>query len=114
MSEATKIKASGKRKDVIYYVHVAIILFLMFGFPQLGPYGPLSEMGMHALGIFISLLWAWTFVDFIWPSILAMVAVGLTGFMTIDESFASGFGNATTLNIMFIFGLAAFMTASGL
>ena len=114
MSEAAQGKSSGKKKDIVYYIHVVIILFFMFGFPQLGPFGPLSEMGMHALGIFISLLWAWTFVDFIWPSILAMVAVGLTGFMTIDQSFASGFGNATTLNIMFIFGLAAFMTASGI
>lgn len=113
MSEISHASTSGEKKDIFYYINVIIMLLLMFGFPHLEPMGPLSQQGMQAVGIFLGLLWAWTFVDFIWPSILGMVAIGLTGYMTIDQAFASGFGNATTLTIVFVFALAAYMTSTG-
>lgn len=86
----------------------------MFVFPLLPPMGPLTEMGMKALGIFLGLLWAWTFVDFVWPSLLGMVAVGLSGFMTIDQAFTAGFGNTTTIMIAIVFILAGFLTTTGI
>jgi len=113
MGEVSHASTQSEKNDVFYYINVVIMLLFMFGFPQLSPLGPLTEQGMAAVGIFLGLLWAWTFVDFIWPSILGMVAIGLTGFMTIDEAFASGFGNSTTLTIVFVFALAAYMTSTG-
>lgn len=43
-----------------------------------------------------------------------MVAVGYTGFMTVDKAFGTGFGNTTVIMIACIFTLAAFMTSTGI
>jgi len=86
----------------------------MFGFQFIPPIAPLTHQGMQAVGIFIGLLWAWTFVDFIWPSFLGMIAVGYTGFMTVDQAFTAGFGNTTTIMVAAVFVLAAYMTSTGI
>lgn len=112
MSHA-EFSTASKKKDSLYYIHVVIMLALMFGFQFLPEFSTLTHQGMQALGIFLGLLWAWTFVDFIWPSLLGMVAVGLTGFMTIDAAFTAGFGNTTTILVFFVFTLAAYLTATG-
>ncbi len=104
---------SSKNKDIFYYIHVVIMLFFMFGFPRLAPIEPLTAQGMHAVGIFMGLLWAWTFVDLLWPSILGMVAVGLSGFMTIDAAFNSGFGNTTVIMVAACLVFAGYLTATG-
>lgn len=100
-------------KDTMYYIHIAIMLFFMFGFQYLPVIEPLTKLGMQTVGIFLGLLWAWTFVDLLWPSLLGMVAVGLTGFMTIDKAFTTGFGNQTTLLVFFVFAFAAYLTSTG-
>lgn len=104
--------SSGK-KDTSYYIHSLIVILFMFAFPQLTPIEPLTAQGMWALGIFIGLLWAWTFVDFIWPSILGMCAVGLSGFMTIDAAFNAAFGNTTVIMVAVCFIFAAYLTQTG-
>ncbi len=102
------------RGDASYYIHVVIMLFWMFGFKYISPIAPLTKQGMAAVGIFMGLLWAWTFVDFIWPSFLGMIAVGFTGFMTVDQAFTAGFGNTTTIMVAAVFVLAAYMTSTGI
>ena len=106
--------AINMRKNISYYVHAGISIILMFGFQYVPAIPPLTHLGMQTLGIFLGLLWAWTFVDLIWPSILGIVAVGLSGFMTIDEAFSTGFGNTTTLLVFFVFIFAAFLTDTGI
>ncbi len=106
--------SSNSKKSTMYYVHSAIILGFMFGFQFVPVIEPLTPLGMQTMGIFLGLLWAWTFVDLIWPSIMGIIAVGLTGFMTIDQAFSNGFGNTTTLLIFFVFIFAAFLTETGI
>ncbi len=102
-------------KGKVYYINAAISLFLMFVFPRIfAPIEPLTEQGMHAVGIFFGLLWAWCFVDFIWPSLLSIVAVGLSGFMGIGAAFTNGFGNATVIMLFFCFVFAGYLGQSGL
>lgn len=114
MSHVDHASTSSKRSDLSYYIHVAIMLFWMFGFQFISPISPLTHQGMQAVGIFMGLLWAWTFVDFIWPSFLGMIAVGFTGFMTVDAAFTAGFGNTTTIMVSAVFVLAAYMTSTGI
>ena len=64
---SSAITNTGRKKDLIYYVNVCIMLAFMFGFGYLPPVLGLTPLGMHALGIFIGLLWAWTAVDLLWP-----------------------------------------------
>lgn len=114
MSSVEHASTSSKRSDMSYYIHVIIMLFWMFGFQFIPPIDPLTHQGMQAVGIFMGLLWAWTFVDFIWPSFLGMIAVGYTGFMTVDQAFTTGFGNTTTIMVAAVFVLAAYMTSTGI
>lgn len=102
-------------KGISYWINSVIVLTLMFVVPRIiSPIAPLTEQGMHAICIFLALLWAWSFVDFIWPSLLSLIAVGLSGFMKIEAAFTSGFGNSTIIMLFFIFILTAYMTSTGL
>lgn len=105
---------SSKKKDIFYYVNVCIMLAFMFGFGYLPPILGLTELGMHALGIFIGLLWAWTAVDLLWPSILGMIAVGLTGWCSIQQAFSTGFGDSTIILVFFMFAFAEYLQQTGL
>lgn len=79
------------------------------------PFNPgISEVGMQSLGIFIGVLWGWTFVSMIWPGLLGMVAIGFTGIVTVKESLLSGFGADLTMVTLFVFIFAAYMDESGL
>lgn len=111
---STTAETMAFKKDSVYYVHVAIVMFFMFGFGKLPPVGPLTPIGMEGLGIFISLLWAWTFVDLLWPSLLSILAVGLTGYMPLKQAFFVAFGDDTVLMILFVFVFAAYMNMVGI
>ena len=51
-----------------FYIDFAIIILLMIGFGFLPPIGPLTQVGMQTLGIFISLIYAWSRGQMIWTS----------------------------------------------
>lgn len=90
------------------------MLAFMFGFGYLPPVLGLTPLGMHALGIFIGLLWAWTAVDLLWPSLLGMVAIGLTGWCSIQQAFSTGFGDSTIILVFFMFSFVEYLQQTGL
>ena len=103
-----------QNRNVVYYIHSVIVIAFMFGFRYLPSIAELSPIGMQALGIFLGTLYGWTFVDMMWPSLLCLLAVVLTGNGTIASVFQAGFGaNVTTMTI-FILALAAYFEQSGL
>lgn len=102
-----------KNKDIGYYVNVIIVLLFMFGFGFLPPFGQLTVLGMHTLGIFIGMLWGWSTIGFIWPSLLGLIAVGLTGFMSIQAAFAMGFSDNSTMMVFFMFVFTDYMNRTG-
>lgn len=102
-------KTSGR-----YYFHVMIMLLFYFGFGFLPPIGQITKIGMGVLGVFFGLVYAWLFIDMLWPSFLGLAALGLTGYCTVTNAFIAGFGNSTFLQIFFFFILAAYAEHSGL
>lgn len=102
-------------KDWVYWLHSLITVALMFGVGYLQPWGSLNVIGMKVLGIFIGLLWGWTFIGFVWPSMLGVIALGLSGYQTVAQALTGGFGavNNTVLCI-FLFIFAAYMDKIGL
>jgi len=104
--------APGKSK--LFYVHVAITLFFMFGFGFLSPLEPITPLGMKLVGIFIGLIYAWSTTTMIWPSLLGMVAVVLSGVVDLKTLFADGFGNNTVVFILLVFIFAAAIEETGL
>ncbi len=96
-----------------YYFNVAICLALTFGFGYLPPIGGMTALGMKAIGIFFGVLWGWIFIDLGWPSLLGIFAVGMTGYMTVAQSFATAFSDSQTLQMILVLALVAYLEESG-
>ena len=87
------------------YINSAIGLILMFGIGLLPPVEPLTKAGMQIGGVFIGLLYLWTFVDILWPSLLGLSALALSDLTNISGVLAASFGNSTVILMIFILAL---------
>lgn len=112
------MEASANQKrskgNLWYYFHAVVVLVLMFGFGYLPPLEPLTVMGMKIIGIFLGCLYGWVFVELIWPSLLGILAIMLTGFMTAKEALNSSFGDPLVLMLFFILIFCATIDHYGL
>lgn len=87
MSTAT----SGRNKNTIYYVHIAIFLLITFGVGFLPPFAQITPVGMRVLGAFLGAVYGWLFIALDWPSLIALLALGISGYAaTTHELFISG------------------------
>lgn len=103
------------KKDYTFYIHVIITLFFMFIFGRIvPPVGPLTQMGMHCLGILIGVIYAWTTTSLIWPSFLGMVAMVTNGAYTMTEWLPLSFANSTVVFLLLIFAFTQVISDSGL
>lgn len=106
--------AEKKPKDLSYCIKSLIGIFLMFGFAYLPVIPPLTPLGMQLLGIFIGLIFLLCTVDIIWPSMLAIIALGLTDYCTVAEAVSSGFGSELVWILLMMGMLSAGMANSGM
>lgn len=105
----------AKSKDVMFYVHIAVILFFMFGFGRIfAPVSSLTPLGMQLLGVFIGVLYGWTFCGILWPSIMGWVAICSTGMLDAASYIKSSFGNDTIVFIIFASIFTGVLKESGL
>ena len=101
---------TAKTRGIRFYLHLAIGLFLMFFMIFFGehfePIYPLTEVGMQIVGVFLGVIWLWCFVGFLWPSLLALVAFGLTDFGTFPQVLTMSFGH--TVPVLLLFSMILF------
>ena len=91
-----------EKRTAWFYVHTAIGLFLMFVAGHiLEPVYPLTDVGVQVLAVFVGVLWLWCFVGFLWPSLLALVAFGLTDFAPFATTINSAFGAGVPILLLF-------------
>jgi len=64
-----------KRVNIIHYI---ICAALCLGFRFLPPFMGLTESGMGIMGTFIGAVYGWVLIDLLWPSVMALVGIGLT------------------------------------
>ena len=118
MSDLAKEETGlGKKRksDATYWINTAITIALMWGIGCLSPWGSLSPLGMKVLGIFIGLLYGWTTIGFVWPSLMGVIALGLSGYQAVPQVLSAGFGAAqNTVVCFFLFVFAAYMDRIGL
>ncbi|MFZ7101539.1 MAG: SLC13 family permease [Peptococcaceae bacterium] len=107
------IKPQSKR-DTVYYLHTLIFLFITFGFGLLPTFSTVSEMGMKILGIFIGALYGWIFLGLIWPSLICLLALPLSGYMNAKAMFNDSFGDPVVQMMFFIFVFCATISHYGL
>lgn len=104
--------AQTGKKD-FFYVHVIVYFVLTFGFGLLPPIG-VTAYGMKIIGVFLGLIYGWTFLGFVWPSLFSMIALGFTGYNTPPNIIAAGIGHPTVLFTIFVFIFVEYCRASGL
>ena len=99
----TTAEKSKSGVSVKYCVNSAISLILMFGFGYLPPIGPITQLGMQILGIFLGMVYGWIFVSIPWPSLAGLIALIQTGYMSSGEVIKSSFGDTNVMLMFFIF-----------
>lgn len=96
------------------YIYSLISIVIMFGFRYIPPIESITPIGMQILGILLGAIFAYCTVGMIWPSILALILLGLVdGYNTIDV-FRDSFGHTV---VLYMFGLLLFgsiLESSGL
>ena len=98
-------------KDKVYITNIGIAL--MFGIGLLPPLGPVTPVGMQVAGVFLGLLYLWSTVEIIWPSILGVIALGMTKYTSIPTVLKDGMGNSVIWQLVMIMILAQALTDSG-
>ncbi|MFZ7101075.1 MAG: SLC13 family permease [Peptococcaceae bacterium] len=101
MAKAVTTSTAPKANNFLYIFHCVIGLFLMFGFGMIKPIAPLTPVGMQVLGIFAGLIYLWSFVSVLWPSLLGLLALGLSDYATMPQVLFNGFGDKIPILVLF-------------
>lgn len=65
----------AQKKDR-YAIHLFVTLIIMAVFRFIPPPGSVTSYGMAILGVFIGLIYGWTFIGLLIPSLFGAVHVG--------------------------------------
>lgn len=105
--------SSETQKKDLFYLHVIIYFLLTFGVGLLPPIG-VTAYGMKIIGVFLGLVYGWTFLGFAWPSLFSMIALGFTGYDTPPNIIAAGIGHPTVCFTIFVLTFVEYCRSSGL
>lgn len=97
-----------------YCIHCVVGVLIMLLFAFLPPFGPVTEVGVRVLGVFLGTMYLWTFVDTLWPSLLGVLMLGLTGFDGFNSLLTSTFGSPIVVMLFFVIMLTGAVTEEGL
>ena len=84
-----------KKISIIHYIVVAT---LCLGFRFIPPFMGLTELGMGIVGTFLGAIYGWIFIDMLWPSVMALVGIGISIGMT--NMMAQSFGSMTIVMLI--------------
>lgn len=93
-----------KEKMNLFPLHVVIILAFMFLFRLLPAPAPLTQHGMAILGIFIGMIYGWTFTadrGMAWIAFAGLFALGLTDYGTCSAALSAVFASSTAALVLF-------------
>ncbi len=110
----SKQVAAKAPKNTAYFVNSLITIALMLGIGMITPPEPMTPLGMKVLGIFIGALYGWTTVNTVWPSILVLTLLGVSGFMPVKDVFMQAFGNDTVLFLLFLYVFCYIIDTAGI
>lgn len=92
-------------KKWIYWIHVCIGLGFMLFFPMLDPIEPISEVGMTVVGVFLGMIYLFSTVGSIWPTLVGLLLIAFSGYLgenyqgyaAVKQVFLEAIGSETTL-----------------
>ena len=91
-----------KQKKDLYYVHSAIGIAIMLLFWFLPPFAPITPIGMKCVGIFLGMIYLWSMVDTLWPSVLGLFMFSISGYdpAGFNSVWLNAIGNFTVILTM--------------
>lgn len=108
------MSSQAKNKMTKYYIHSFIGVAIMIIFSILPAFDPITPIGMRVIGIFIGMCYLWTTVDMIWPSVLGIAALALSGYASVTEVLQISFGAEAVWMSVFAMGIMAAIGNAGL
>lgn len=99
---------------MIYLFKLAVYALITFGFGFLPIIQPITQAGMNVLGIFFGIIYAWIFIDILWPSLAGLVLLISLGDMPLPVVFQRSFGDPIVQMVLFIFVFCAAIDYYGL
>ncbi len=106
-------KDSGVKKST--YIHMIIGVMLMFAGWFVPPFATVTEVGCKILFIFLGVIYLWSTVESTWSSLLAILAIGMSGYVkNVGAAVTAGFGNSTVVLVLFSMLLFGGLVESGI
>ena len=106
---------SVRKKIAVFFLHWIIVAGLMLFFRYIPPVGEITMYGMQILGTFLGLIWGWMFLDFLNPSLLAMLVLVLfLPGQTVGSVTSASLGNENVFLMIVILAMAQYFEDSGL
>lgn len=103
-----------KKRGIPVWVHTIIFFAIMFGVSQIPAPAPLTPLGMKAVAIFLALIYGWTAIGLIWPSVAGIIAMAVFGVMPLNQVFSSGLGGNVVTLLIFMMVIAKNLEMSGI
>lgn len=97
-----------KKVSIVHYIIVAAFCLLFRFVPGVAGITPL---GLGILGAFIGAIYGWITIDMLWPSLLALVGVGLS--IGMNQMLAASFGSLTICALIFCMGVIGISMKTG-
>ena len=106
---------AAKKQDKTYGVRLIFGLFLMFGFGYVVPaWGGITQSGIAAIGVFLGMLFLTsTGFGLIFPSLVGLCAMQMTGYYTSVSVVAESLGSTTAYQLIGFFALAHALRVCG-
>lgn len=97
------------------YINSALSILIMFLLPEIiRPVGPLTDYGIQVIAIVAGVVYGWCTVDFIWPSILGLIAYGFCGTNTVTGVFSAMAGNTVLLQVISLYIFSGLIVECGI
>jgi hypothetical protein len=95
--------SNQKQKKDLYYVHTAIGLAITALFWIMPPIDPITPVGMKCVGAFLGMVYMWSMVDVLWPSLFGLFMLGISGIDPAGSNsvWLNAVGNFTVLLVLF-------------
>ena len=108
--------SATKDKSTSFYIHNIIMFAVAIVFYFIPPFvDTITPYGMRVVGVFLAVLWGWTFLGFMWPSLFGMGALALAGYPgSFTAVFQAGFSNQMFITIFVMFMLVQYLMDAGL
>lgn len=92
-----------------FFINTCIVLFLLFVFGKLPAVGGMTQQGMQVIGVFAGTIFGWVTIGIGWPSLLGVVALGMTDFYTMSDLLALALGSQMITMILCLLLISAFV-----